>query len=199
MIPESHTGHVATDDKALLAARAARASAPARAHTRASISARAAAPELDDDMEMAEFAARRRSLGIGGLDDDEGLGDEVEASPSYVRHSPAVFPAPPRPLTERASEKMRGEYAYAFGRSDSEGDGWTASAPPPEEEDMVGSVPPMELGPGMSVPAPSAPPEPSAPPGEYDFALLPSAPPGDDDLEPSGVPLPPSPTEPHSH
>ncbi|VDB84214.1 unnamed protein product [Peniophora sp. CBMAI 1063] len=194
--PEVQTGHVATDDKALLAARAARASAPAPMHTRASISARAAAPELDDEMEMAEFASRRRSLGIGGVDEE--IGEDVEASPSYVRHEPAVaFPEPPRRMTERASEKMRGEYAYAYGRG--EGEGWAASAPPDTE--MVASAPPpeLELGPSALELVPSAPPEPSAPPGDDEFEHLPapSAPPALDD-EPAHVPLPPSPTDPRS-
>lgn len=179
-VPEAHAGHISTDDKTLLAARAARASAP---QTRSSISADARAPEPDEEMEMAEFALRRRSLGIGGMIEEE-LDEEDEASPSYARHQVAeVFPAPPRPLTERASEKMRGEYAYAFGR----GDAWAGSAP---MEEMVASAPPLDF-------QPSAPPEPSAPPGEDEPSSLPvpSAPPGDDESEPTRVPLPPLSTD----
>ncbi|KAF8274278.1 hypothetical protein EI94DRAFT_1696194 [Lactarius quietus] len=122
------SGHVATDDKALLSRRAALASAPSESSSRLEPSA----PSIDDDDDFEFSSESRPSSPVCDAYDSE-------QRPPYVAPA-SLLPPPP----------SKGKLNYDIATIEP---GLGPSAPPFEESVAVPSAPPLDL----DVPVPSAP------------------------------------------
>ncbi|KAA1467808.1 hypothetical protein DENSPDRAFT_832954 [Dentipellis sp. KUC8613] len=175
----SHVGHVATDDKELLARRAALASAPPadqdtgsfpQAHASASV------PPLDDFSDFPPSPSTSRP--------PSPYPEEAQPPYSYSQHHPAL---PPPPSKGKMAAPGYAEYPYSFEQDLDIIDAEPEPGPSAPPFDESGSAPPFAPADALA---------PSAPPLDDDYddlympshTIEPSAPPlWDDESPPAGV------------